>query len=125
MLIEPVAFEHEGYEVDSSDDMLTKIKELNNRLKNSTEINASSFEDTRDTVEIDDDKSLNDKKIYESPKKVYPTGDIRNFGVKGRPTNDKSKSAIKKRLKEKIDLLRFKRKGDTLLPDLPERYVAS
>ena len=70
LLIEPVAFEHDGSEVDSTDDMLAKINELNSRLSNpiktSSELNDS--EDLKDTDEImSTGKSLSPQKICQSP----------------------------------------------------------
>ena len=130
LLIEPVAFEHSGSEVDSTDDMLAKINELNSKLsdprKTKSESNESEcFEDTVEIMNTDKEKSLNSQEICRNPEILYPKGDIRNFGVKGKITTDSSKASVEKRLKDKIESLRFKRKGESLLPDIAERFTAS
>ena len=67
------------------------------------------------------------KKLFENVESCdkYRSGDIRNFGVRGKQTDDASKTTNRKRLKERIELLRYKRKGDSLLPDVTERLAAS
>ena len=46
----------------------------------------------------------------------FKAGDIRNFGVKGRKTNDNSDEKNQRRLKERIASLRKSRQKDSVLP---------
>ena len=127
MIIEPVAYEQSGCEVDSTDDLLAKIDSLNENLPIHRETNNDdiSKEDTIKIVDTDIFEPDN-KKIFENSEKMkLEPGDIRNFGVSGVKTNDNSGKGHKLKLKQKIETLRNKRKPDSILPDVAEKLVAS
>ena len=131
-IIDPISFEHNGREVDSTDDLLARIGIINERLRKetvtenlSTDVecgetvveNLSKEDVTVDVQANDDRKSLNEKK-------EYLAGDIRGFGVVGRKTVDSAHRDNKQRIKDCIKRLRESRVKDSLLPNISDRMKA-
>ena len=121
-IIEPITYEHDGRDVDSTDDMIVRLKNLNEKLSKPEIVN---FDETQP-------KSSESEKVcvdppVESPepcKNVLSQGDIRNYGQVGSKTKDSSPSKIKSKLREQIEALQSKRSKGSIIPDMEDRMKA-
>ena len=124
-IIEPIAYEQNSRDIDSTDDMIAKIEKLNSKLKDFNNKQKPDIVTNSNTVETEE-KSLNEVekkflKVEESVNTKFNRGDIRSFGKVGMKTSDSTSEENRKRLKEQIEALKAKRRGDQIIPDLCDR----
>ena len=124
-IIDPIAFEQDGSEVDSTDDLLYRIGKMNERIKNGEVDSVPQLNDkaTVNTENIEKEVTIDDANTGQSER--FKTGDIRNFGVCGKKTKDFDSDSNKQRLRDSIDRLRNSRQKGSLLPNLKDRLKAS
>ena len=128
-IIEPVAYEQEGRDIDSTDDMICKIHQLNSKLANekpiceqnvicegSTSTNVENFENEEKIFQTN--STLNNS----TTKRNFSKGDIRYFGRTGEKTCDSK--CTKERLREQIESLQLKRAKGSVIPDVKDRMRA-
>ena len=121
-IIDPISFEQDGNEVDSTDDLLHKVLLMNEKIVKG-ELDSEKPE-CKASVNSEPDIELTTDAKDTSFSRHFKAGDIRNFGVKGRKTNDNSDETNQRRLKERIASLRKSRQKDTVLPNLSDRLKA-
>ena len=137
-IIDPVADEIEGNEVDSTDEMLAKINKLKVKLSNSN----LSYDANNVPVENLSTENLSNENELNSPTQgvstlpvmcenavkhsdpKFPKSDIRNFGKSGLKTSDSSKEANKRRLSQAISDLKNKRAKNSIIPTIADRMNA-
>ena len=104
--------------------MIAKIEKLNSKLKDFNNKQKPDIVTNSNTVETEE-KSLNEVekslKVETSVNTKFNRGDIRSFGKVGMKTSDSTSEENRKRLKEQIEALKAKRRGDQIIPDLCDR----
>ena len=123
-LIEPTAYEHSGNEINSTDDMLSKIENLNKKLSSKI-CRGNEFDRFVDLKESEKSR-VDPVEVVEVPlaKNTHSKGDIRCFGVSGKRTIESEKQ-VKAKLKKRVEMLKNKRSGFSILPALSDRLEAS
>ena len=121
-IIDPVASEMDGREIDSTDDMLSKINELNEKLEGGVKIsNGVCLDENVENVVLPDEQTNH---VIET-NKSFEKGDIRNFGKSGIRTDDASLKANQVRIKSQIEALKVRRTGGSVIPEFSDRMNAS
>ena len=147
-IVEPIAFEETGNEVDSTSDMLARIANINEKLSSKKpiidnieippKINVSQAKMNVSEEKVDISPAMMNvsqemRKIVEKPnfkqnsssdKKMYKKGDIRSFMSKQNQLETSSNDDLETKLRERIESLRSKVSKETKIPDIAERMKA-
>ena len=144
LLIEPVAMESKGFEIDSTNEMLSKIDNLNSKIASflGKEYPGSKNPSPENTENVDFPargpktpvsqssspeklaKISTNKKSVGKASKSYGKCDIRNFGLVGEKTNLTSADKVNQQLRERVEQLRNKKPKSGVIPNIFDRLNA-
>ena len=124
-LIDPIALEQSGNEIDSSDDMLARIQSINEKLMNQPNVESVDI----DEIVVEDEQYEHVASTHieteTRPGKIrFDKSDIRSYGLLGEKTLDNDDLSNRDRLKERIQILKNSRMKDSVLPNLSDRMKA-
>ena len=120
-VVDLIAHKHDGEEVDSTDDMISKIGGLNSCIRSR---NLGRKHEVVSQVEkiFENNETLANKD--HSDRQKFNKDDIRNFGKIGVKTSDSTRTLNKARLYESLKALKNARKKGSVAPCMSDRMNA-
>ena len=117
MVLEPVASELEGYEVESTNEMLAKIDDLNEKLgqgKRSKLVDSTTENCMFDvSIEKTDVENTTTK-----PQQKFKKNDIRSFGSVAKKTSSKSAEQVSGQFLDDVERIRNKAPKSGVIPPI-------